>query len=213
MRKIIPLLSLLVLFSCKGIELSSKEQKIVKKLNFDTELMILLKNETSNELIQLPAIDVETGEISNGLFEGIFSKTIKDDHYTIVKKLKDKFREKGYLIFTFMDEKDEPRIAVMKGTNELDIVRYRRTDGINYNLQNKDVVAKLEKWKSKNDLNVLVCGRDWLQFEFKTLPSDLDSFSKDVYQFCPDIVDQGVGDIKNLKSAIIEMNGLYLWWD
>jgi len=96
------------------------------------------------------------------LYNGIFSKTLIDDNYTIVKKLKDKFKEKGYLIFTFIDEKDEPKIAVIKGTDELDIVRYRRTDGINYNLENIDVVEKLEKWKSKNDLNILVCGRDWL---------------------------------------------------
>jgi hypothetical protein len=213
MKKITILLSFLFLCSCKGNDLTPKEQELVKKLNFDTELMILVKNETANELTQLPAIDGETGEISNKLFDGISSKTLNDDNYTIVKKLKDKFKEKGYLIFTFIDDKDEPKIAVIKGTNELDIVRYRRTDGINYNLENIDVVTKLENWKSKNDLNILVCGRDWLQFEFKTMPTDLDAFAKDAYKFCPDIVDQGVGDINNLKGAIKEMNGLYLWWD
>lgn len=213
MKKITILLSLLFLFSCKENVLTPKEQDLVKKLSFNNELMTLIKEETGNELMQLPSIDNETGEISSGLYNGIFSKTVVDDNYTIVKKLKDKFKEKGYLIFTFIDEKDEPKLAVIKGTDELDIVRYRRTDGINYNLENIDVVEKLEKWKSKNDLNVLVCGRDWLQFEFKTLPSDLDAFANDAYKFCPDIVDQGVGDINNLKSAIKEMNGLYLWWD
>ena len=213
MKKIIAVLSLLLLFSCKENVLTPKEEALIKKLNFDTELMRLVKNETGNDLTQLSSIDNETGEISSGLYNGIFSKTLIDDNYTIVKKLKDKFKQKGYLIFTFIDEKDEPKIAVIKGTDELDIVRYRRTDGINYNLENIDVVEKLEKWKSKNDLNILVCGRDWLQFEFKTLPSDLDAFANDAYQFCPDIVDQGVGDINNLKSAVKEMNGLYLWWD
>jgi hypothetical protein len=213
MKKICVVLSLLFLVSCKADVLNPKEKALLKKLNFETELMILLKNETSNELKQLPAIDKETGDIGKGWFDGICSRMVKDDDYSVVKKLKEKFRAKGYLIFTFMNEKDQEYIAVIKGTDELDIVRYRRTDGINYNLNNEKVVDKLEKWKSKNDFNILVCGRDCLQFEFKTLPADLDAFSKDVYQFCPDIVDQGVGDIKNLKSAIKEMNGLYLWWD
>ena len=214
MKKITLLLSFLFLISCHGNNvLSPKEQQLIKKLNFETELMVLLKNETAQELVQLPAIDQETGDVLKGFYNGICSKTKTDDNYTIVKKLKDQFRGKGYLIFTFIGEKDESYIAVIKGRDELDIIRYRRTDGINYNLQNKNVVEQLEKWKSKNDFNILVCGRDFLQLEFKTLPTDLDAFAKEVYKFCPDIVDQGVGDIKNLKSAIKEMNGLYLWWD
>lgn len=213
MKKIIPLIFLLFLCSCKGNNLTLKEQALVKKLNFDTELMVLLKKQTLSELRQLPIFDDQTGEITKGVYKGVYSKVRKDGDYKTVKSLKDKFRAKGYLIFTFIDEKDNEAIAVIKGTDELDIVRYRKTDGINYNLQNKDVVAKLQKWKSKNDFNVLVCGRDMLQLEFKTLPNDLDAFASDVYKFCPDIVDQGVGDLKKLKAAIIEMNGLYLWWD
>lgn len=213
MRKIIMFLSFLSFFGCKNPSLNQKEEELVQKLNFDIELMKILKNETSNELIQMPSIESETGEISAGLYNGIYSKTRKDDNYTIVKKLKDTFKEKGYLVFTFIDDKDQPKIAVIKGTDELDIVKYRKTDGINYNLENADIVEKLESWKSKNDFNILACDRDWLQFEFKTLPVNLDTFAKDAYEFCPDIVDQGVGNIENLKSAIKEMNGLYLWWD
>lgn len=213
MKKITSLICFLFLLSCKGNNLSLKEQALVKKLNFDTELMVLLKKQIGKQLRQLPAFDPETGEVTKSLFNGICTKVIKEGDYTAVKNLKEKFRAKGYLIFTFIDEKYQESIGVIKGTDDLDIVRYRKTDGINYNLQNKDVVDKLQKWKSKNDFNILVCGRDWLQFEFKTLPDDLDAFAKDAYQFCPDIVDQGVGDVKNLKSAIVEMNGLYLWWD
>jgi hypothetical protein len=213
MKNIILILCFLPLVSCTAKDLTPKERELVAKLNFDLELMIVLKNETATELIQLPNVDQETGEIGNGLFEGIHSKIIIDDNYTVVKKLKDQFKQKGYLIFVFNDNYDHYSIAVIKGSDELDIIRYRRTDGINYDLENKNVIEKLIKWKSKNDFNILGCGRDWLQFEFKNLPTDLNKFSKEAYEFCPDIVDQGVGDLKSLKEAIIEMNGLYLWWD
>ena len=49
--------------------------------------------------------------------------------------------------------------------------------------------------------------------DFKKLPSDLDAFSEEVYEFCPDSVDQGVGEVENLKELIKEMNGIWLWWD
>lgn len=213
MKKLIFALAFFSIFGCKADDLTPKEKELVNKLNFDTELMNVLKNETANELIQLHSVDQETGEIIDGLYPGIRSKIIKDDNYKIVKKFKKQFKEKGYLIFAFTDEDDSSYIGVIKGTDELDILRYRRTDGINYDLDSKKVVEKLAQWKSKNDFEVLGCGRDWLQFEFKTLPADLDKFSKDVYEFCPDIVDQGVGDVKSLKEAIVEINGLFLWWD
>ncbi len=213
MKNIILISSFLSLFGCKANDLTPKEKELVNKLNFDLELMTILKNETLNELTQLPNIDNETGEVSDGLFEGIHSKIIKDDNYKVVKKLKEQFKNKGYLIFVFTDNDDNYSVAVIKGNDEIEIVKYRRTDGINHEIENKDVVEKLVKWKSKNEFNILGCGRDWLQFEFKNLPTDLNKFSKEAYEFCPDIVDQGLGDVKSLKEAIIEMNGLYLWWD
>ncbi|WP_366094680.1 DUF4253 domain-containing protein [Flavobacterium sp.] len=101
----------------------------------------------------------------------------------------------------------------MKGSDDLDIIRYRRTDGINYDLENEDVVNKISEWKSKYGLTVIGCSRDWLQIEFDKLPTNIDAFAKEVYEFCPDSVDQGVGTIDRLKDAIKEMNGLWLWWD
>jgi hypothetical protein len=47
----------------------------------------------------------------------------------------------------------------------LDIIRYRRTDGINYGLENADVVEKIAEWKSKYGLVVIGCGRDWVHIE------------------------------------------------
>lgn len=38
-------------------------------------------------------------------------------------------------------------------------------------------------------------------------------FSEEVYEFCPDIVDQGVGDMKKLKDSIKVNKELFLWWD
>jgi hypothetical protein len=34
---------------------------------------------------------------------------------------------------------------------------------------------------------------DAVDIQFQTLPEDMDAFVKDLYEFCPDLVDQGTG--------------------
>ena len=129
------------------------------------------------------------------------------------KTLKAKFRAQGYLVFVFEGENNVSGLAAIKGTDELEILRYRRTDGINYDLENEDIVKKVSEWKAKYGLIVIGCSRDWLHVEFDNLPDDLNAFAKEVYAFCPDAVDQGVGSLEALSQAIKEMKGVWLWWD
>jgi len=195
-------------------EENQTQTEAVKTKYPEAELLQELKELTQNDLKKLPLIDQQTGEVSNTKFyDGSYSETTEDKAIEIVKKLKSKFRDSGYLIFVFEGDSDSKGVAVIKGTDDLDIIRYRRTDGINYGLENADVVEKIAEWKSKYGLVVIGCGRDWVHIEFDKLPDDLDAFSKEVYKFCPDSVDQGVGSLENLKPAIKEMNGLWLWWD
>lgn len=169
---------------------------------------------SKNELKQLPAIDQETGDVLNDqAFNGVFTETPEVKAVDYVKQLKNKFSSNGYLIFVFGSEVVQKHIAVIKGTDELDILRYRRTDGINYDLENEAIVKKIAEWKSKYGLIVIGCGRDWLQVEFNKLPTDMQSFANEVYEFCPDSIDQGLGTIEDLQQAIIEMKGIWLWWD
>ncbi len=208
-------MGLFSLFSCgQKSNLTSVETDLLKKVNFKAELISDIKELTKNDLRQLPAIDQETGEILNDkFFEGVYSETTDEKADDYVKRLKSKYRENGYLIFVFEGEDGKKNVAIIKGTDDLDILRYRRTDGINYDLKNDDIVKKVSEWKTKYGLIVIGCSRDWLHVEFDKLPADINVFAKEVYEFCPDSVDQGVGTLDKLKEAIKEMNGIWLWWD
>ncbi|MCP2028620.1 hypothetical protein L1276_003790 [Flavobacterium sp. HSC-32F16] len=216
-KLLIAALGLFLLSSCGKKNDQSENQtktEAAKNIISEADLLQELKELTQNDLKKLPEIDQQTGEVSTDKFyDGSYSETTEDKAVEIVKKLKSKFRDNGYLIFVFEGDGDKKGVAVIKGTDDLDIIRYRRTDGINYCLENTDLVAKISEWKSKYGIVVIGCGRDWVHIEFDKLPSDLDSFAKEVYKFCPDSVDQGVGSVENLKPAIKEMNGLWLWWD
>lgn len=214
-KLIIISMGLFSLFGCgQKNNLTKVETELINKMNFNTDLLIELKELTKSDFKQLPGIDQETGDILDDKFhDGLYSETTEEKAIEFVKMLKNKFRENGYLIFVFEGDDGKKSVAIIKGTDDLDILRYRRTDGINYDLENEDVVKKISEWKSKYGLIVIGCSRDWLQIEFDNLPTDLDSFAKEVYEFCPDSVDQGVGTIDNLKESIKEMNGVWLWWD
>src|SRR5690606_27744170 len=131
------------------------------KLSFNTALIAEIKNLTKSNVKQLPSIDHETGDvIKDGSFDGVYSETAEEKAIDYVTRFKSKFREDGYLIFVFEGEDEKKNIAVIKGTDDLDILRYRRTDGINYDLENEDIVKKISEWKSKYGLIVIGCGRD-----------------------------------------------------
>lgn len=194
--------------------LTETETDLLKQVNFEAGLIAEVKKTTNTELKQLPAIDQESGDVFNDkFFDGVYSETTENKALACIKHLKSKFREKGYLIFLYEGEDGKRNVAVIKGKDDLDILRYRRTDGINYGLPNEDIVERISQWKSKYGLIVIGCGRDWLHVEFDKMPANLDEFADEVYKFCPDSVDQGVGTIDNLKQAIREMKGIWLWWD
>jgi hypothetical protein len=39
------------------------------------------------------------------------------------------------------------------------------------------------------------------------------AFAREVYAFCPDVVDQGTGAVEALAAEMSRTNTLYLWWD
>ena len=204
---------LAVLFGCgQKTNLSEKEIQICNSVSFDRSLAEKIKKKTGNEIVLIPQIS-EYGEVLKEKGDGLCSKTTEQGSYRFVADNKLFFKGKGYLLFVFEDDNREYYLATKKGADELDILRWRQTNGINYDLENKDVIAKLESWKSKYDFIILGAGMDWLQLKFIATAPDFNTFANEVYEFCPDIVDQGTGDIPTLVRELKKINGVYLWWD
>lgn len=213
---IVAIMGIISFFSCNPKNsLNEVETKLLKGLKFNDEIVNKVKEKTKSPIKQLPAIDQETGDLlgESYLFDGIYSQTTEEEAINFVRREKSNFKKSGYLLFLYEGRDNDKNIAVIKGTDEIEILEYRRTDGINHGLENKDIVSKVKSWQSKYGINIIGCSRDWLHIEFYRLPKDLNSFASEVYKFCPDSVDQGVGTVEELKVAIVQMNGLWLWWD
>lgn len=146
-------------------------------------------------------------------FSGFCSPVDENKAYQFVKEEKVSFNKKGYLLFVFTDNDYRFFLGAIKSNDEMDIVRWRGTDGINYDHTNEDIIHKLEEWNKTNPIEIDGVSFDWVMFHFENPVTDIESFSNEVYDFCPDIVDQGAGSIEVLRKIIEEENSLFLWWD
>jgi hypothetical protein len=104
-------------------------------------------------------------------------------------------------------------LVVAHGEAPLDIPRIARTDAVNYGMDTEAVVAKLAEFHERFGIDIYHAETDSLEFAPACMPEDLAAFSEEIYEFCPDIVDQGVGTVERLQRSIRESQSVYLWWD
>jgi hypothetical protein len=204
------------------IVLTKQEKETCKSISFDTLLADILKKETGNIISIIPQIDAIGDSI--GLSDvGICSIINKNGELNILKremsyflKMKHLFKQKGYLFFIFADNDGNEYLASIKGTDELSILEWRQTNGINYNIKNIDIINKLTHWKNQNDILIFSVGRDFIQFFFVSslvAKVEAQNLSKEILEFCPDVLGHDKNNLKVLSKEIKETNGIYLWWD
>ena len=80
-------------------------------------------------------------------------------------------------------------------------------------METEDLIKKLQDYDRQCGIDIFHAETDIIEFNLKKTPTDLAAFCQDLYKFCPDIVDQGVGSVEELKREITKSNRVYLWRD
>ena len=111
------------------------------------------------------------------------------------------------------EKHDGVEVVLGKGKDQFDIVRLARTDACNYDLFAEDIIQRLEKYHHSFGIDIFHAETDTIEFDLIGFPTDLAAFAKDLFDFCPDIVLQGVGTVEALEEAIADTGKVYLWWD
>jgi hypothetical protein len=104
-------------------------------------------------------------------------------------------------------------LVVAPGRDQFDILHAAKTDGINYDMDTEAIVAELRAWDREFGIDIWQAETDTVQLRLKSMPRNLPAFAQRVYKFCPDIVDQGVGNVKALAREIEKTKSITLWWD
>ncbi len=104
-------------------------------------------------------------------------------------------------------------LVVGPARDQFDILRLAHTDAVNYDLTTEALVKKLRDIHSVNPIDIFQAETDTIQFRLLRPPSDARALAKDLYEFCPDAVDQGVGTLEALEKTVVNDQVVYLWWD
>jgi hypothetical protein len=78
------------------------------------------------------------------------------------------------------------------------------TNGINFDLNTDDVIAHLQQWDAKYGITLDDVKHDAVTVMFDKLPKDVAALAADIYEFCPDTIDQNFGCIAELVEMAEE---------
>lgn len=111
------------------------------------------------------------------------------------------------------EEHEGVEVVVGPGESQFAILQLARSDAVNYGMGTAEIAAKLKEYDEAFGIDIRRAETDTIAFDLLGWPRDLAAFAGAVYEFCPDIVDQGVGSVEELREAIEATGRVYLWWD
>ncbi len=208
-------LSASALFMAGGapaVTLSPYAEELAKIIKFDRQVLITAKEESGSSIYRLIGYDEKDYQI---IAEGIAVPVPEDRTDMVLDSLREKLTPLKYMAFVVEMNAGikTDKIGILRGTDQYEILRVMHTDGDDYDISNEDVIERLKEWEKSSSFDIIGADNDWVEIEFKTLPKDLKSFAEEVYDFCPDAVDQGPGSVNGLITDIQLTRRLFLWWD
>ncbi|MBC8102842.1 MAG: DUF4253 domain-containing protein [Cytophagales bacterium] len=113
------------------------------------------------------------------------------------------------------DERHEggEEIAVGAGDTQMEILRHAASNACNYDRDTEDLIQQLESYDRQYGIVLTHAETDTVEFDLVDLPPDRLAFAQSLYEFCPDIVEQGTESVAALAESIEVRGAVYLWWD
>lgn len=133
----------------------------------------------------------------------------------LIEEHHQRLRDKG--AYLFRHERDhhnkEDKLGLLPTREWSDLIRTFQTNGANYDLMPADIARWLEKFSAQQFLVITGVGWDWLEGRITGKVVNARKLAQQMYEFCPDIVDQGIGSVKDLARAIEKDGYFFFWWD
>jgi hypothetical protein len=236
-RYLLPALAIMVLFSACKAEKPVEQKKPAPPVVVRPKHPVLSAEERKQ--LGFPAeliakVELAAGAEAEPFFVTVFMQTenLKGDkgfeskklagfsvHTTqsdeVINSIRASLRAQGYLIFkTHKGYGRLPDIlSVIKGNNSYDILKIQSTEGPNYHLDTKAIIAWLKEQQKQGTFVVVGAGPDWIEARFIKPPQNMLSFAKKVNAFAPDVMEHGPKTVEKLAERMNRMNGFYLEWD
>jgi ankyrin repeat protein len=105
------------------------------------------------------------------------------------------------------------KLCILPTTDKYEAIAVHQTNGYNYDIGPSDVVAWLRELEAEQPFILTCIAHDTLAGRFLTAIVDPEGLAERMYEFCPDIVDQGCGSVEILGESLAENDSLFFWWD
>lgn len=196
----------ILLFSCtymgKEVPISEQDRILADSLHIERSALSAIRSLTTAPLHVL-------GEDAGLEFE----YHPKPEKYERIRK---KLLSAGYLLFKSEENYGNlpDQYALIKSKDQFDIIKIKCTAAPNYDISNDSLLIRLHDWHRRYSLEILGAGNDWFEARIIHIPpAELEGFAREIHAFCPDIAEEGVGNVEDLVQELKDTKTLYLWWD
>lgn len=201
-----------------GSGLTTAEKALIKQKGIPEGLALDVKKEAASLFIKTEYKALAGNEDGPKVnVPGIVIQLPEKKVASVLGKFSDAAAKNGCFIFrcaqNFGVAGKPDEIAIIKTTDQYDILRVMATDGANYDIATDMIIKKFKTWEKSFTFRINGAELDWVSAEFITLPKDMLAFAREVYKFCPDVVEQGTGTVEALAEEMKKTKTLYMWWD
>ena len=218
------ILAIFILFSCRNNGQKTYKDTSIKINGIEIESRILqeIEKEAQKDYLTFTKINwryEEEKELIDTINNGIYFPFVKENR---AKRIFNKYHkvliENGiYLFLKNLDFDDKLNsyydVTLISAANMFDVIKLMNTNGLNYDVTNEQVVEQMKVWDNLVKFKLVVADEDRIEAKMTSLPADLDSFVNEIYNFCPDVIEQGYRDIDEMKADYLKNKYFWLWWD
>ena len=105
------------------------------------------------------------------------------------------------------------RIAVFPSPRWQDALAVLQTNGINCDVASQDIIDWMEECEKEQPFRILTAAHDLVGGEFLGKVKKPLKLARKIYDFCPDTVDQGFGEVGELALDLKKSGKFFFWWD
>jgi Domain of unknown function (DUF4253) len=123
-----------------------------------------------------------------------------------LEKVQGNFLKRGCFVFN-NDATNSKRIAILPTTEKYDVLQAMGTNGVNWNLDSKKIIAWLRKLEKQQPLVITGVSGEHVSARFTTKVKNVEDMALRILEFSPDLDNFG-----ELMTQLPKTGKFELWW-